>query len=635
MEVHQCGQLCIDMPIKYKCACNPGYRLMPDGKACTDIDECIDTPGVCSQYCINTPGSYACKCNETYYEREPDEHTCKRRDSTMPWLIFTNKYYVRNMSIDAKQYAVVHQDLRNVVAVDFDFKEDRLYFADVNAKTIYRAYINGSSTKETIIKHDSMGLEGLAVDWVGRKLYWLDRHSKHVEVSELDGTHRKTLKADGISDPRAIVVHPGAGYLFFTTWHLQAYIGRLGMDGSNFTRIVTYEQRLAWPNALTIDYMTDKFFWADAHLDYIAFSDLDGKNRKYVVQDTLRVPHVFAITVFDDFIFWTDWNLKAVSRANKWTGANYTVLRNTTHRPYDLHVYHPLRQIPYPNPCGTNNGGCSGLCLLSPAKNGSVGFKCVCPNQFYMAPDGKNCIANCTTGRFCERNQNVFILFQVSHFAFEKVNIGAEAKTIVAFRFTGSATEKRIARTERTSPALAKSASVNPGSSSVSITTAPLPQLFAMVWTTAETDRMNRAATFHVRKMNSNATRPAVVSSGRGNAMETMIVAMGLTKIRPSVIRARATLKRNSPVKTEGASRNLGIATRTTIVATDRTSRPTFADRETAQPDGDAVRDGAITGVFRNGSSATAKTIVATVLKHFNFIILSGPNSNSFFLFRL
>jgi low density lipoprotein-related protein 2 len=33
-----------------------------------------------------------------------------------------------------------------------------------------------------------MGLEGLAVDWIGRKLYWLDHHSKHFEVSELDGT---------------------------------------------------------------------------------------------------------------------------------------------------------------------------------------------------------------------------------------------------------------------------------------------------------------------------------------------------------------------------------------------------------------------------------------------------------------
>ena len=400
VEVHQCGQICVDTPTSFRCDCNPGYRLMADGKACTDIDECAETPGICSQYCSNTPGSHYCKCNETYYEREPDERTCKRKDSSKPWLIFTNKYYVRNMSIDAKEYAVVHQDnLRNVVAVDFDETDDRIYFADVNAKTIYRAYVNGSGEKEAIIKHDSMGLEGIAVDWVGRKIYWLDRHSKHVEVAELDGTNRRAIKADGISDPRAIVVHPGVGYLYFTTWHLQAYIGRMGMDGSNFSRIVTYEDRLAWPNALTIDYFTDKLFWADAHLDYIAFSDLDGKNRRFVIQDPLKVPHVFAITVFDDFIFWTDWNLKSINRAHKWDGANFTVLRNTTHRPYDLHVYHPLRQLPYPNPCGSNNGGCSSLCLLSPNKNGTVGFKCACPNQFFMGPDGRSCIANCTAGQ--------------------------------------------------------------------------------------------------------------------------------------------------------------------------------------------------------------------------------------------
>lgn len=63
-------------------------------------------------------------------------------------------------------------------------------------------------------------MEGIAVDWVGRKLYWLDRHSKHLEVSELNGVNRKTLKS-GIADPRAIAVHPGVGYLYFTSWHLQ------------------------------------------------------------------------------------------------------------------------------------------------------------------------------------------------------------------------------------------------------------------------------------------------------------------------------------------------------------------------------------------------------------------------------
>ncbi len=58
-------------------------------------------------------------------------------------------------------------------------------------------------------------------------------------------------------------------YLYFTDWGHHAYIARMGMDGSNFSRIVFYENKLVWPNALTIDYFSNKIFWADAHLDYI------------------------------------------------------------------------------------------------------------------------------------------------------------------------------------------------------------------------------------------------------------------------------------------------------------------------------------------------------------------------------
>jgi len=82
--------------------------------------------------------------------------------------------------------------------------------------------VNGGE-RESIIRHDSLGLEGIAIDWIGRKLYWLDRHAKHLDVAELDGTNRKTLQT-GIADPRAIAVHPGTGYLYFTSWHLQVDI---------------------------------------------------------------------------------------------------------------------------------------------------------------------------------------------------------------------------------------------------------------------------------------------------------------------------------------------------------------------------------------------------------------------------
>ncbi|CAH1397949.1 unnamed protein product [Nezara viridula] len=408
VEVNQCGHKCVDTLTGYYCECNPGYKLLDDGKACADIDECTEQLGVCSQYCSNTPGSYYCKCDETYYDRASDEHTCKRRDRNVPWIVFTNKYYIRNMSLDASLYSLIHQDLTNVVALDYDYKGNTIYFCDVTAKTIFRTEI-GTNEKEPIIRHDSHGLEGLSVDWVGRKIYWLDRHSKHLDVAELDGTNRKTLKA-GIQDPRAIAVHPGIGYLFFTSWYLQAFIGKMGMDGSNMTRILTHEDGLAWPNALTIDFFSDRIYFADAHLDYIASVDFEGRH-KHIVLKGDKVPHIFAITLFEDYIYWTDWNLKGILRANKFNGHDYKVLRNTTHRPYDVHVYHPLRQQAYPNPCGGDNGGCSHLCLLSPVPGvdaspdgygdaqSPVDFKCACPNQFILGSDQKTCIANCTNGQ--------------------------------------------------------------------------------------------------------------------------------------------------------------------------------------------------------------------------------------------
>lgn len=126
---------------------------------------------MCSQYCSNTPGGYYCKCNDQYYDRQLDEHTCKRKDKTEPWLIFTNKYYIRNMSVDASVYNLMHQDLLNVVAIDYDYQDQKLYFADVTAKTIFRSNIGGTGEKEPVIRHDSHGLEGIAVDWIKKRCF--------------------------------------------------------------------------------------------------------------------------------------------------------------------------------------------------------------------------------------------------------------------------------------------------------------------------------------------------------------------------------------------------------------------------------------------------------------------------------
>ena len=44
------------------------------------------------------------------------------------------------------------------------------------------------------------------------------------------------------------------------------------------------------------------------------------------------------------------------------------------------------------NPCETNNGDCSHLCLLSATH--SSGFSCACPDSLLLDYDQKNCTSN-------------------------------------------------------------------------------------------------------------------------------------------------------------------------------------------------------------------------------------------------
>lgn len=53
--------------------------------------------------------------------------------------------------------------------------------------------------------------DGIAIDWVGRKMYWTDGGFNMIEVAELDGGNRLTLFNMDLQEPRAIVVDPFKG----------------------------------------------------------------------------------------------------------------------------------------------------------------------------------------------------------------------------------------------------------------------------------------------------------------------------------------------------------------------------------------------------------------------------------------
>ena len=58
----------------------------------------------------------------------------------------------------------------------------------------------------------------------------------------------------------------------------------------------------------------------------------------------LGLPHPFGISVFEDFVYWTDWKTRSVVRANKFTGSNVKPISNNFQQPMSIASFHPLRQ---------------------------------------------------------------------------------------------------------------------------------------------------------------------------------------------------------------------------------------------------------------------------------------------------
>jgi len=228
---------------------------------------------------------------------------------------------------------------------------------------------------------------------VGKNLYWIDSNLDQIEVAKLNGSFRRTLIAGNMESPRAIALDPREGLLFWTDWDDNSpRIERASMSGDGRRMISTsWQLNAGWPNGLTLDYTQRRVYWVDAKSDSISSTMYDGSEHHVVLRNKDILSHPFAISVFENYVYWTDWRTTSVIRANKWNGSDVQVLQRTQSQPFGIQVMHSSRQPWDRNPCGENNGGCSHLCLLS----GKGTFKCECPHVMRLDPSNeRNCVPN-------------------------------------------------------------------------------------------------------------------------------------------------------------------------------------------------------------------------------------------------
>ncbi|KAG1714926.1 Low-density lipoprotein receptor-related protein 2 [Nymphon striatum] len=388
-----CSQLCLNGKFgQFKCGCQNGFKLSTNDYGKIDMNDddnekqeknskSIDMTKCSDGTCINK--GYVC---DEISDCQNDEVDCSAERK--PRLIYASSYaiYMRNLSEEgyvAIYNATNYSRVNRIIALDYfydDLKDKTLIFwssgVSINYGTLSEASneIVNISTWNTAKEGQIAFIESIAIDWVGKNIYWIYNANKSIRVADFQGTYMKTLLVTNTTKMRGLALDPAAGYLFWSEWTFpRAKLGRVMMNGQNKKYIVhlsAVNSNARYPNGIYLDREKKHLYWIDAGSDSIDSVDYNGKNH-LLIKKLSKMFHGFALIFHREKYIWTDWSMRSV--INYYNG-DIIIFSSHLRSLYDLKLIHRSKQPRYTsNPC-TENGNCSQLCLIG--KNFEK--ECVC-----------------------------------------------------------------------------------------------------------------------------------------------------------------------------------------------------------------------------------------------------------------
>jgi DNA-binding beta-propeller fold protein YncE len=392
-----CQHECVQTPKGAQCVCSPGYSLAEDGMRCADVDECSHQYGICDHICKNTQGSYECSCLPDY-SLHGKSH-CQFIAGTPELLITSFSEYggeIRSFNPLTKEYLLIVENLTVPVGVGYDEASHAVIWTDahedhpvVESASLISSRAGKANQFDVVSTLVETGIEmpeDLVVDALSNLVYFTDSIKGTVSACNIETINCSVISKNH-QKPRGLAIHSKKKFLYVTEYGDEPKIVRMSQDGSNSVNIV-YEsilQNISMPNGIFVDETIDRIFWADATFGTINSANLDGSDFRVVVKD---YHHPFGVAVFEDRVYWTDWQYYVLRSANKFTGNDIrTELKSNKWQlnGLNLHVTGGLQKDKGSDPCEDN--ACSHLCL----PRGEHEFTCACPEQMYLGLGSTSC----------------------------------------------------------------------------------------------------------------------------------------------------------------------------------------------------------------------------------------------------
>lgn len=346
----------------------------------------------CSQGCRLTDNGTVCFCDEGF-QLQPDGKSCINASESAvdekadmePFLLYASSSDgIKGIWLRSNATFTLYGPSSPVVALDVDSARNLLFWVEIpgNESRVYRSFLNGSHVSLLFTLAPSR-LEGIALDKVAGNIYLTDLRMKRISVCMADGYVCAVLISSGLEKPRDIVLRPEEKEIFWTDWGRHPAVMRAHMDGTSVTPLIN--SSIVWPNGLAIDSAANRLYWTDAKLKKIEYFDLLTMERKIVLRRSNF--HPYAVKIFHDVMYWSDWSSLSVDRANKFDGrARERVVSNKRMMIGGIFVHEPRVKPPVmANPC--SNSPCEHICVLS-----GGGYKCLCSVDYQLGSDGSACV---------------------------------------------------------------------------------------------------------------------------------------------------------------------------------------------------------------------------------------------------